>query len=232
MPINRFFYEGSLEEGNRIDFPHEEAKHITRVLRLSVGDEIEITNGRGVLACAEISHVSKNNASATITSVEKYPSPFSTLHLWQACIRASKLDLIVEKGTELGVTHFHFYMADISEKEGLSANQKKRLEIIAMSACKQSGRLFLPSLNFDATLDQLESGFFGDISQEAPSALSLPRDNTIHFVNGPEGGFSEKEYLFFQKKGLKGISLSDAVLRTETAAIAAAALLGGRRPNT
>lgn len=225
MPVNRFFRSGPLYLEETVEFKNEEAKHMTRVLRLTPGEEVEITNGKGLLAKGNILSVTKQSVSVSITHLEQIPLPSYEIHLWQSLIRPSKLDLIVEKGTELGITHFHFFHAENSEKTTLSENQKTRLQYLAISGCKQSGRVFIPHFDFSASYTQINEGFFGDVAPNAPHILVMNKRQKLHFINGPESGFSKAEQEKLRAKGIQGVSLSDAVLRTETAAIAAATFL-------
>jgi len=224
MPVNRFFYDGDLVPRETISFSGEEAKHISRVLRLDEGDTVEVTNGKGKLATGSITSISKHAVEAVLETTTEHTQT-KEIHLWQALLRPSKLDLIVEKGTELGVTHFHFFKAEHSEKDALNPHQQERLRTLAKGGCKQSGRLFVPELFFTTSVEEITGGFFGDISSDAPHILTMDVSSVLHFVNGPESGFTEKEYSLFIEKSVKGVSLSDAVLRTETAAIVAAAFM-------
>jgi len=145
-------------------------------------------------------------------------------------MRASKLEWVVEKGTELGANAFLFYTAVHSEKDELSSNQLERLRYLAISALKQSGRLYLPSFEIVPDLSALfvkEARFlFGDPrAKDRFEFASLKGTPEIVFVTGPEQGFSAEELAVLDKYA-KGVRLSANVLRAETAPIAAASMLG------
>lgn len=225
MPANRFYVDMPLESGETITCTGNEAIHIRKVMRARIGDTIELCNGRGSCAQATILSIDAASLIVTIEDVDTAEVPKRELHLWQALVRPSKLDLILEKGTELGVTHFHFFPAENSEKKQLSENQSQRVQHLCISALKQSGRLYLPKVYIEALEPSEGSILYGDISKDAPSVYATELSQVVHFVNGPEAGFTEKELALFIEKGWIGVSLSDGVLRTETAAITAAALI-------
>ena len=220
MPIDRFFYPHSLSVPS-IVLEDEEYRHLS-VMRIRPGDEIEIVNGQGDVAKARL----KNGAQLEILSHEHRPPPQYELILAQALTKPASLEWIIEKGTELGVAAFWLFPGDRSEKKSLSPNQEQRLHNLTISALKQCGRLYLPSLVLKPPLKQWSKPqgalFFGSLSPEAP-VLSKP-SSTMTFVVGPEKGFSAEESVLLQQtlQG-QGVKLHDNVLRAETAAITALA---------
>jgi 16S rRNA (uracil1498-N3)-methyltransferase len=219
MPADRFFIAAPLK--NNLSLEGEEFHHLSKVMRVHIGETIEIVNGQGELAEAELISLDKKSCELKILSHQTAPPPQQSLILAQALTRS--LDWIIEKGTELGTTEFWLFPGDRSEKKELSTAQLHRLETIVINALKQCGRLYLPKIVLKPPLQEwdLPSGslFFGDVSPEAP-LLKGPFAKTVVFFIGPEKGFSPSETDFLLQNA-HPISLHENILRAETAAIAA-----------
>ena len=215
--INRFY----LEDISSGTITGDEFHHMKRVMRAKVGDAIEIIDGRGQLAHATITSMGKESAETKITDVQTFPPPEPAIYLAQGLPKQSRLELIVEKGCELGVAGFYIIPMDRSERSEIKSQNLKRLKTIAISALKQSGQLHLPTLTV-TTLEELPLPFcYGDVSGEAPPLLT---QKTNLICIGPESGFSERETAYLKSKAT-GVKLHKNILRTETAAIAALTLL-------
>jgi 16S rRNA (uracil1498-N3)-methyltransferase len=220
MPADRFFTPTPLEDPLILE--GEEFHHLTKVMRIRVGETIEIVNGQGEFVEAEVVSLDKK-AQLKIVSHRNTPPPSQNVILAQALTRPSSLEWIVEKGTELGVTEFWLFPGDRSEKKELSPSQLLRLETIIINALKQCGRLYLPKIVLKLPLEKWEkpsgSLFFGDLSSKMP--LKGPFEKTVIFFIGPEKGLSSEEVQLLNKFHAKGITLHENILRAETAAIAA-----------
>jgi 16S rRNA (uracil1498-N3)-methyltransferase len=219
MPADRFFTPSPLKDPLILE--GEEFHHLAKVMRIRVGETIEIVNGQGEFVEAEVVSLDKK-AQLKIVSHRKTPPPSQNIFLAQALTRPSSLEWIVEKGTELGVTEFWLFPGDRSEKKEISSSQLHRLETIIINALKQCGRLYLPKIVLKPPLEKWEkpsgSLFFGDLSSKMP--LKGPFEKTVIFFIGPEKGFSSEEAQLLNKFHAKGITLHDNILRAETAAIA------------
>lgn len=192
-------------------------------MRVRTGEQVELVNGRGVLATAEVMSITKQNAVLKILHRTETPIQPPRHILAIPLMRPSKLEWIIEKGTELGADAFWLYP---SEKSDLSNNQMERLNTIAISAMKQCGRLDLPALQILAHFEDLfkfpYTYLFGDTRQASPSIT--PTKEPVVFITGPEGGFSKNEIALLETKA-KGVRLNKNILRAETAPIAAIAIL-------
>lgn len=222
MPAERFYVDAPLE--GVVTISGLEHHHLAHVMRIRVSEEVEIVNGKGSLATAKVQGISKHEALLEILSSSDTPTPLPHLKLAIPLMRPSKLELIIEKCTELGADAFYLYAAHFSEKDDLSDHQFERLEGIAISAMKQCGRLFLPSLekvSFEEVLDLPGKLLFGDPRSTQPIEET---SGEIVFVTGPEKGFFSKELEELEKKGT-GVSLHKNILRAETAPIVASALI-------
>lgn len=231
MPVNRFFLDASFTPQDLLSIEGEELSHI-RVIRLNPDEELELVNGKGSLAICTLQELQKTKALVKVEKVHYEKALPSRCLLGIPMLRMPKLEWILEKGTELGVTSFHLFIADHSEKEQLTINQRSRLKNLLISAMKQCGRLDLPEFHLFSSLQEIPliqgHRFFGDTGKDAPlllsQALPLPLTDTLIFT-GPEKGFSESEISYFHQHKILGVKLIPYVLRTETAPIAAATLI-------
>ncbi|MFA6916193.1 MAG: RsmE family RNA methyltransferase [Parachlamydiales bacterium] len=232
MPHYRFYTPDNLNLHENVTLEEEEARHLIRVMRASEGDHVELINGRGILAHAHVKEIKKNSCILVVDKLHKeVPSPHS-LVLLQGLPKINRLDTILEKATELGVNEILLFPGERSEKEGLSVQQTLRAHAILIAATKQSGRLFLPKISL---LPEIGSWpkmqgalFYGDVRPQATrlwDALQKTREPNIHFCIGPEAGLSEHEIMLLEEKGFLGVSLHYNILRTDTAPIAALAII-------
>jgi len=227
MPAYRYYVDHGLNVRSMCEVEGSEQHHLIHVMRAEKGDRVELVNGRGSLAQAEIISISRNTASVRIESVINESSQQSTLILAQALPRLNRLDTIVEKGTELGMTELWLFPGALSERKALNKKQLDRVKHIAVAAMKQSGRLFLPNIRLLSSLIDWERPegqlFFGDLHPDAPKLYSAEIDKslTVAIFIGPESGFTGKEEELLKNWGARGVQLHQNVLRTDTAAIAA-----------
>jgi 16S rRNA (uracil1498-N3)-methyltransferase len=226
MPVNRFYLDADLKKGDLLLLEGSEHHHLSHVIQLKPSEKIELINGKGFLSVAEIIEVEKKKTHLKILSLEKKERSSPQLILSIPFMRPSKLEWVIEKGCELGADLFLLFKATYSEKAILSEHLLERLHNLLIAACKQSGRLYLPSIEI---LDGLEDVFkhkatflFGD-TKNAPSP-KIPKDEVLGFITGPERGFSEEELKLLSNKAL-GVRLNQNILRAETAPIAAMSIL-------
>lgn len=219
MPSERFYVEGSLEGGVSIE--GTEFHHLAHVMRVRVGEEIELVNGRGCLARGKVSSIDKHQAVVDILSLHSESLRELSYILAVPLMRPAKMELVLEKGTELGADAFWLYRAHHSEKEEISENQWERLRLISISAMKQCGRLDLPHLRhflrFEEIFEEPLPYFFGDTR---PGAQKISPQERGIFITGPERGFSEKELKILEERAL-GVTLHKNILRAETAPLVA-----------
>jgi len=228
MPHNRFYSPERFEKSQEIILKDDELKHF-KVMRLEVNDTCEIVNGMHQLAIAEVKSSQKSQALLVVKKVIKKPPPLTNI-LCIAFLKAKKLELILEKATELSITEFWIYKAEKSEIKEIKKNQIERFEKILISALKQCGRFDLPKITFYQSVQKLPKfkglSFYGDTSENAPLFYSLLKGEKPKLtLIGPESGFSKKEITYFNESGFMGVKLSEFILRVETAAITAASLM-------
>ena len=233
----RFYSPPPLPLSGTFDLPPDAAHHASRVLRLRVGDAVEIFDGignecRGLIADLSGKRVSVSEITATGIKRE---SPLHVV-LAQALSGSEKMDWIIQKSTELGVTEIQPLATERSVAKLPTERAQKRLEHwqqIAISACEQCGRNVLPGIH--APLDIMEWLRQTKSIPDAKyillpgSAASLhdqakPRGKAVLLI-GAEGGFSQAESAAALQCGYIPIRLGARVMRTETAAIAGLAVL-------
>lgn len=222
MPEKRFYLDSPLEKGNRVFLKGDEFHHL-KVMRIQEREEIELVNGKNQLGIAQVDQLTKREASLTVLEVENHPAPKRQKVLIQAYLRPKNLDLVLEKGTELGATAFWLFPGQLSEKKNLSLERLRNLTIAAM---KQCGRLDLPFIEVKPPLlswstPPPQSAFFGDL--RATTYLSHTSIDSYVFI-GPEKGFSpEEEHLL--RSWAMGVRLHENILRAETAALCALSII-------
>jgi 16S rRNA (uracil1498-N3)-methyltransferase len=235
MRLSRVFVEAPLERGARLTLTGSAAAHVSRVLRLRSGDGLTLFNGSGGEFAAAIEEIAKDAVTVAVgeARIAERESPL-TLTLAQGISRAERMDLVVQKATELGVTTLAPLLTERSVVR-LDAAQAARKgahwRAIALAACEQSGRNRPPRLLPPATLGEfLHSGGAATRLLLCPGASVRlaevpPPAGEVQVLIGPEGGLTQQEQARAQAAGFLGVRLGPRVLRTETAAIAALALL-------
>lgn len=226
MPAARFFIDSELREGDLVTLSDDEAFHLTKVMRKASGATIELINGKNQLAIATV----EKGSHCRILSVENASPPHLPIILLQALPRLNKLDWIVEKGTELGMTELWLFPGERSEKGDLTPTQQQRLHHLAVAAMKQCGRLDLPTILLKPPLLSWTAlpcrGYFGDVDPKAPFFLScLDKSEGICFCVGPESGLTELEEAHLRQLDARGVRLHPNILRTETAPLVALSLI-------
>jgi 16S rRNA (uracil1498-N3)-methyltransferase len=242
LPARRFFVEGVCETGASVEIGGSDARKILRVLRLNEGDAIEVVDSAGTLFAASISidgtrvRATLDGAAVLAGDEESSVSP-ARFDLAQALPKATKMDFIVEKTTELGVGAILPFCSERTISRDAGATKVKRWRRLAMSAAQQCGRRSVPHVHaalesFDALLER-----FGDYDsvlfawELAPHALLRERlpdllrnARRVLIVVGPEGGFTHAEAEAARARGAALIWLGPRILRTETAAMALLAI--------
>ena len=240
MRLTRVHVEQPLRAGSEVVLPESAAAHLVRVLRLGVGDACVLFNGDGHDYAARIVAATKRELRVAVDSAEAVTreSPLK-LVLLQGVARGEKMDLILQKATELGAAAFHPLWSQRSEVKLDEARAEKRLahwRSVVASACEQSGRAVVPAvaapLPLAAALGALEPGGlrlildpFGDVAFDT---LAVDATAPVYLAIGPEGGWSDLDREQLRAAGFHGLRLGPRILRTETAGLAAIAALQAR----
>lgn len=217
---------------NTQELPEEEAGHCLRVLRLGIGDEVMLTDGRGFFYQAVIAVATQKRCMVKIVSkTEQEPSWGGHLHLALAPTKnMDRMEWLAEKATEIGFDELTFLNCRFSERKVIKTD---RIEKIVVSAVKQSLKARKPVVNEMTDFRKfMERDFSGQkfiahcYEGEKPLLRDVlhPDEDAVILV-GPEGDFSPEEVTLAMEKGFQPVSLGKSRLRTETAALVAVHLM-------
>jgi len=238
ISMNRFFVDRSQIEVNGIRITGKDVKHIKDVLRLKVKDMIEVVS-EGILYTCQILDMANDMVYGKIIDVTygKNEPPIEIV-LFQGIAKGDKMDLIVQKSTEIGVKHIYPVVTKrtvVKIKDNKEKSKIDRWNAISQEAAKQSKRDFVPIvhdiLTFNEMLDVLkyEDNIIVPYEMEHSlglnEALKRVKGNRISIIIGPEGGFEEEEVRLLKEVGGQVVTLGPRILRTETAGIVTMSLI-------
>lgn len=235
MTRRRFFAPPSAFNFSKrvVTLSADEARHLREVLRLKVGDEVQVFDGAGREFRAVVSQARRESAELEIGDEIESPKSESPLQLTLAValLKGEKFDLVVQKGTELGVNRFIPLVtryADIRLRdEADAAKRVARWQRIALEAAKQCGRSVVPEVNepvqFESVIGENSCLMFSERDGQALNT-DLKAENLTAII-GSEGGWSDEELEQARAANVAVVTLGGRVLRAETAAITAAVLL-------
>lgn len=223
----------------------EDAHHILRVMRFQINDRIICVHPKGQAAECNITHINEDNnqVRATITKwLDDHNELPVKVTILQSLPKGNKLELIIQKATELGATQFVLFQSErsvVKWNEKRMKNRLQRYEKIAKEASQQSGRNFIPEIIYTKDVEKfLQEDSLHSTSkllayeEEAKKATEgsfyselrkMANNDHIIVSIGPEGGFSPEEVARFKEQGFTPIRLGKRILRTETAALYALA---------
>lgn len=232
----RFFVKTKLLNNTRVDFSAEQALQMQKVLRMKVGDKVEVFDNSNDFAIVELEKISKDYTYGKIIESDHRVEQ-SRVIIFQAYPKNPKSELIVQKCTELGVDAIVFFESDHSVVKTGELNEKKlnRLEKIAIEASEQCGRITVPVVSNEVMklgelipklkeqyLEVKFSGFFY-LDSEGKWLSKKDFDSDVEGYNavfiGAEGGFSANEKSLFESHSFKKIKIAENILRCETAGI-------------
>ncbi len=242
--MRRFFIDPANIDKECATITEQEARHLSLALRLKPGNIIELFDGLGMVYQAEITSIGKARVETRILTRHSHQDEPPFLALAQGLVKGKKMDLIIQKATELGITTLLPIIAQHCDIKAVPASQISRWHRIAHEACKQCGRptplLCPPALSLAQLFTQSNEYAAKVIFWEGETSMTLHDLPALQAVDrvlvliGPEGGFSEQEAESAVAHGFRPVSLGPRILRAETAAMAAMAilqfLLGNLRP--
>ncbi len=205
------------------------AHYLISVMRLKQGEYVALFNGTDGEWAGKFTPLSRRQCSLTVYHpMRPQPLPTDELTLYFSPLKKSPLDFLIQKGTELGVTHFQPVLTQYTHNENLKL---ERLKAQIIEACEQCERLDIPlifsAISFAKLISSLSIEndlFYGDESGQGEPVHHILQQQTrkdIRFLIGPEGGFSPEEFAILRNNPYsKAISLGPHILRAETAAIA------------
>lgn len=234
--MNHFFVDPNLIIDNHVNFPVDISHQICRVLRLKVGDQMAVLDNLGNQFEVRLVNVDPQASLGEILLKKTNTAePMKELHLFIAMTQREKFEWILQKCCEIGVNQFTPIITERSIVVSVKDFRKKRerWERILKEAAEQSRRGKIPKLNDPETLQKavLHQNAFKliawekDENSKIEAVLSGFIGQKVSLMIGPEGGFSEHEFELALNNDWKSISLGKRILRMETAAIVASALV-------
>lgn len=236
--MRRFYWPDI--SGEHINITGQEAKHISRVLRMQEGDMLILFDGSGTDYFCAVTEISAEGVC--VRAVEKKISDKELpvrITLYQAVIKSDHLDYAVQKCTEAGVRAFVPFLSErcVKRPDAKSAGKLvERARRIAMEAAKQCGRSYIPGVGEVMTLQEAAEGLQGKsglklVAYESEKHKTIKEalkggEQEIFLFVGPEGGFTEEEIHMLREAGAEACSLGKLIFRSETAGLAAAAMIG------
>lgn len=230
----RCFYlpDTDLKVGLQIDLPNDLQRHIKKVLRFQPGAELQLFDGHGRV----IDAVLREQGQVEILKLEVSPEPHCLLTLIQGMPKGDKLELVLQKGTELGVNHFALVEMERSIGNLKAERRDKKVERwqkIIQEAARQSRQYHLPRLDAGSSFPEILRHIDADekliLWEESAVSLAtaLPPApvRSVAVVVGPEGGISPQEVELAKSMGFKVVGLGPRILRTETAGLAIMSIL-------
>jgi 16S rRNA (uracil1498-N3)-methyltransferase len=239
MRVTRSYVDTPLAVGQTLALPEDVANHLVRVMRLREGEACALFNGDGHDYHATLVTLGKRDAQVRVESTEALgnESPLR-ITLLQGIARGEKMDLILQKATELGVQAVVPVNAERTEVKLDAARAEKRLahwRSVVVSACGQSGRARVPEVAAPQGVQEAARAMPADALKLTLDPLGEHRLSTLDaapggvvIAIGPEGGWSPRDRQALAAAGFQGLQLGPRILRTETAGLAAIAALQAR----
>jgi len=234
MRIPRIFTNQALTSNNTLALAEAQSHYLSKVLRMQAGRELILFNGEGGEFCAEISGIHKKHVDVLVKTFSP-ENRQSQLHLELAIgvSRGERMDWVLQKATELGVTKITPLITERTEVKLSGERADKKMEHwqqIIISACEQCQRNLLPKLSEPKSYSDWILQCVAELKfvLHHRDSKGLPKDETaksVALLIGPEGGLDEDEISRAIGNGFSPLTLGPRVLRTETAPVAAISLV-------
>lgn len=236
MRIPRIFTEQTLSAGLELALESGPSQHLARVLRMGQGDELQLFDGSGLEYRARI--VAADKRQVTVALQDALPglaeSPLR-IHLGIGISRGERMDLVVQKATELGVatiSPLYTERTEVRLRGEREARKQQHWRQVVVSACEQCGRSIIPTVHEPAGLAQWLASAGGErklvLHHRASASAGAQVPASVSLLVGPEGGLSDAEIAAAESASFESLALGPRVLRTETAPLAALAILQAR----
>jgi 16S rRNA (uracil1498-N3)-methyltransferase len=244
LTSNRFFVKKSDIKSSSLLLYGDEHHHLSRVARIKPEEKVWLFDEQGTNYLAMVEEIRKDMTRMSILQTLDKNKPKIKITLAQALLKSKKMDLIIQKSTELAVTNIIPVITARTIVKVEEKIQKKieRWKKIALEAVKQSQKSFLPSISFPMPLEKLverkgdekklllsenKGKYLRDILiEKSGSDFKIPKPpSSALILIGPEGGWTDEEEKFILKNGYEAISLGEQTLRAETAALCSLVLI-------
>jgi 16S rRNA (uracil1498-N3)-methyltransferase len=206
--------------------------YVARVLRVKAGDALEVFDGRGSSFDARVTEISETHATLKLSAARSTPAP-RAVTLIQGLPKADKMELVLQKGTELGAAGFIAAGSErsIVKLDGKEEKKRERWQRIVEEAARQCGRADVPTVTIAGSLVEAAKQHLGTLlildeeEHALPLSAAVPETGAVALVIGPEGGLARSEVEALKKLGAVPVTLGPLILRTETAGLAALSVL-------
>lgn len=241
-PLAHRFFAPTLDPGDdAVTLPKGESEHLTRVLRLGVGDTVTVFDGRGSEFAARVVEVSGRLVRVQLmTRVDPAREPAVSVTLGQSVLKGDKMDDVIRDAVMLGVTAVQPLVTARTETTVANLRRGSRVERwqrVALASTKQSRRAVLPEIRMplalDTCLDEPRGGpalmlvepLAGASPETCATLRSDPPPPEVLVLTGPEGGWAESEWAAAKEKGVRLLTLGERTLRADAVPVAALSVL-------
>jgi 16S rRNA (uracil1498-N3)-methyltransferase len=224
MTVHRFFVEPGTVIGDRFPLPESIAHQVTRVLRMRDGEEVVVLEGDGHEVHCRLARGSLEVLARTPTAGE----PRHRLTVAQALLKGDHLESVVRQGTEVGISRFELVLTERCVAREISPARLTRLRAVAREAAEQSERGIVPEVVEPVPLRQVIGPGSVVLLERSVGPRLSELSPPSRLVIGPEGGFARGEVEAAQRSGVAVASLGRRILRSESVAVAAAAVVLSR----
>jgi len=233
MKLHRFYSKFFSENSVSIELDSLQSNHLIKALRLNEGGSVEVFNGNGLSATFKIKELRRNKAILIIEGkISEAASKNYKVMSILPVLKKDNLNFMIQKVVEIGVDKVFFYKPDLIDQSIAKKDIQKivdKVEDIVVGACKQSGRNFVPKVEYLGTLYQTLSSdpiksdseliAFDFIGEKKLLITDINSKGNTSIITGPESGFSEKEKELLVSENVSIRRLGSNTLRAETAAV-------------
>lgn len=231
--MQRYFAKEKVD--NQFNLLNDDLYHIKTVMRMKSGDKVEVVYENNVYLC-EVQFLKDEVLIIELEQLQTISNLEPKITLILPFLKEQKMDLILQKGTELGIDEFIFIETErtiVKIEDKKEQSKLERWSRICKEASEQSMRLDIPNVKIERNKDNLENLVGLKLlcsTQEKDKTVKNLLKNTrnydkINIMIGPEGGFSVKEEIYFEKKGFTKVSLGSQIMRVETVPVFLASII-------
>lgn len=224
MTLHRFFVAPDAMRGDRFPLPEPIAHQVHRVLRLQDGDRLVLLDGAGETATVRLA----DGACEVESRAPAGGEPVHRLVIWQALLRGDHLEPVIRHGTEIGIAAFRPFVSDRCVAREISPRRLARLRAVAREAAEQSERGVVPEVAEPVPFREALAAGSVLLYERADGARLGSLIPPASLVIGPEGGFTPAEVAAAQRARMTVAGLGPRILRSESVALAAAAVVLSR----
>jgi 16S rRNA (uracil1498-N3)-methyltransferase len=224
VTLHRFFVRPDVMSGERFPLPDAVEHQVQRVLRMREGDRFVLLDGRGEAATVRL----EGDECAVEQRGPAGGEPAHRLTVWQALLRGDHLEPVIRHGTEVGVAAFRLFVSEQCVAREISERKLERLQAVAREAAEQSERGLVPAVAAPVPFTDAVASASVLLLERTDGPRLTELEAPASVVIGPEGGFAPDEVAAAERAGLALAGLGPRILRSETVAVAAAAVVLSR----